>query len=220
MNKMTPPNPKCEYCQQNNLPCPDYIAVPLHPLMRPIDSPKPDPNNTNAHTSADIYETAKSIKKFKQRGPITLNDFTGLIEAGEGRWLAMKKLGYEYIAVVGVQDDTKTAIAYSIADNVTAKGSKLDPVKLKAALGKLKETPPGITEAIKADLQSALQVDYQPVLTPKMSNGKVEESDIEHAKNRLNTAFEKSTEERAIGLVEVICPNCTEFFNVRSKDLK
>jgi hypothetical protein len=154
-----PPDKKCDYCQSNNLPCPDYIILPLHPLIRDIKSIRPDPKNTNKHTKADVTETAKSIKKFKQRGPIILNDFTGYIEAGEGRWLAMKTLGYKCIAVAGVSDTEQVAMDYSIADNATGKGSEFDWAKLQVALGQLEEKPPGVTDDIEAKLFEALR-DY------------------------------------------------------------
>lgn len=81
-----------------------YIAEGLRSLAVPLDDLHVDPANARANHALD--RIAGSLKAYGQRKPIIANRLQGgKIEAGNGTWLAAKKLGWTHIAVVFVDDD-------------------------------------------------------------------------------------------------------------------
>ncbi len=99
---------------------PDYIISDLWPLIVGIDEVQIDPSNAMTHDEANLDQIAGSLNKHKQRKPIVINRTTGTIEAGNGTLLAARRLGWDYIAAVGEEDDAQTAVSYGIADNAVA----------------------------------------------------------------------------------------------------
>ncbi len=94
----------------------DYIVESLWPLAVPLESCHMDP--VNARTGHAVDRIAGSLKQYKQRKPIVVNrSENGKIEAGNGTWLAARRLGWTHIAVVYVEDDPMTAAGYGLADN-------------------------------------------------------------------------------------------------------
>ncbi len=96
------------------------IAEGLRPLTIPIDGIEPDPRNARLHPEPNLNAIKKSLEAYGQRKPIVVNRRTKHIEAGNGLYAAAKALGWEDVAVVFVDDDKETAIAYGVMDNKSA----------------------------------------------------------------------------------------------------
>jgi len=90
------------------------IAPDLKPLVQPIAKLKPAQHNAR---KGDVEAIKKSYERFGQRKPIVADRATGEIIAGNHQYLAAKELGWTEMAVVFVDDDRETAIAYGVADN-------------------------------------------------------------------------------------------------------
>ena len=90
------------------------IADDLKPLAKPISKLKSAERNPR---KGDVEAIKKSYERFGQRKPIVASKKTGEIVAGNHQFQAAKELGWKEIAVVYVDDDHETALAYSVADN-------------------------------------------------------------------------------------------------------
>jgi hypothetical protein len=93
-----------------------YIMDGLRPLAVKIDSVKPLPGNPRR---GDVEATARSLQRFRQRKPIVVHRDTGEVEAGNHTLEAAISLGWEYIAVLYVEESPEEAKAFSLADNRT-----------------------------------------------------------------------------------------------------
>ena len=136
---------------------PDYIISDLWPLIVGIDEVQIDPSNAMTHDEANLDQIAGSLNKHKQRKPIVINRATGTIEAGNGTLLAARRLGWQYIAAVGEEDDAQTAVSYGIADNAVA-SQAWDWERLKKHLDTF-DAPgevPGVDDGLLATLKEAL----------------------------------------------------------------
>jgi len=128
-----------------------YIAEGLRGLAVPIDELHIDPANARANHALDRIAT--SLKAYGQRKPIIANRLQdGKIEAGNGTWLAAKKLGWSHIAVVFVDDDPATAAAYGIADNRLSELSEWDLDALGALIPTIDDLFTGFSDAEIRDL--------------------------------------------------------------------
>ena len=87
----------------------------------------PNPRNPNKHTPEQIERLAKIIGHQGQRSPIVVSQRSGLLVVGHGRLEAIKKLGWEKIAV-DYQDFVSDAQEYEhlCADNAIAEWATLD----------------------------------------------------------------------------------------------
>ncbi len=90
------------------------ITKDLLSLATAVESLKPAQNNPRV---GDIEAIRKSYERFGQRKPIVAHRKTREVIAGNHQLAAAKELGWDQIAVVWVDDDEATAIAYSVADN-------------------------------------------------------------------------------------------------------
>lgn len=111
-----------------------YIAKALFPLVVSLHRIKPDPANVRKHPVRNLETIVASLQRYGQRKPIVVNKRTGLIEAGNATWEAAKRLGWEKLAAVFVDDDPTTATGYAVADNRTAELAEWDDVELVRTL--------------------------------------------------------------------------------------
>ena len=107
------------------------IAKDLKPLVQPIDKLKAAKHNPR---KGDVESIKKSYERFGQRKPIVADRATGEIIAGNHQYLAAKELGWTEMAVVFVDDDRETAIAYGVADNRIGQLGEWDVEELVYAL--------------------------------------------------------------------------------------
>lgn len=94
-----------------------------------IDSVKPHPDNYNTHPDEQVSGLGESFSAFDQVKNIVI--WRGLILAGNGFWLAMKRAGASEIEAKDVSGwDEDKALAFMQADNEWARKGVRDPAKL------------------------------------------------------------------------------------------
>ena len=114
-----------------------HIAESLRSLAVPIDSIDADPANARVHPTENLEAIRASLRVYGQRKPIVVNRRTGTVEAGNGTLAAARMLGWKFIAVVFVDDDSMTAAGFAISDNRTAELAGWDQAALEATLRSL-----------------------------------------------------------------------------------
>lgn len=100
----------------------ENIVPGLQPLAVPVEWLREMPGNPRRGL---VERLARSYETFGQRKPLVVNLMgqedghpIGYVEAGNHGLKAMRdQLGWQYVAVVWVEDDENTAKAYSLADN-------------------------------------------------------------------------------------------------------
>ena len=114
----------------------DYIAPGLRPLAVRIETLQPMPGNARAHGARDLDAIAVSLKTHGQQKPIVIKaEYRGLrnvIVAGNGTWLAARRLGWQVVAATVFEGSDEEAIAYSLRDNRTAELSSWNADALRA----------------------------------------------------------------------------------------
>jgi DNA modification methylase len=104
-----------------------------------IDQIRPNPRNAREHSSEQVSQIARSIEEFGFTSAI-LTDETGMILAGQGRWLAAKKLDMMEVPVQVVAGLTETQKRlYLIADNQIALNSTWDSRHMQTAVQELEK---------------------------------------------------------------------------------
>lgn len=103
-----------------------HIALALRPLAVPIDTLVPDPENARLHPDDNLDAIQRSLEKFGQDQPLVVQRQGMIVRKGNGRLKAAQMLGWDYIAVVIVDEDNIDAAARAIADNRSAELAKWD----------------------------------------------------------------------------------------------
>jgi ParB-like chromosome segregation protein Spo0J len=96
----------------------------LRPLLQPIDSVTPHPDNPN---NGDLEAITQSIQVNGMYRPVFTQAATGRIIAGNHTWTACKELGAQQIPVVALDVDDTTAVRIMLADNQVAHLAQPDP---------------------------------------------------------------------------------------------
>ncbi|MGD0113995.1 MAG: DNA modification methylase [Armatimonadota bacterium] len=102
----------------------------------PLESVHLNPNNPRYNEEA-VEPVMRSIARFGFRVPIVVNRRTNVIEAGNTRWKAAKRMGLTEIPVIFADDDELTALAFALADNRTAEIATWDEPTLGELLKRL-----------------------------------------------------------------------------------
>lgn len=112
----------------------------LEPFLVPVDDIVPNPENVRTHEQADVDATAASFDDHGQQNLVIVSPEEKILVAGEGRWLAAKKLGWTHVAALGtdITDEGERRL-YSIRDNRTAELSRWDMQGLSEQLKYLNE---------------------------------------------------------------------------------
>jgi site-specific DNA-methyltransferase (adenine-specific) len=97
-----------------------------------------------------------SLSRFGQRTPIVVQRKGMVVRAGNGRLEAAKRLGWQHIAAVVVDDDSVEAVSYAIADNRTAELAEWDSETLASLLDTLPKEALEATGYTEDDLQALL----------------------------------------------------------------
>lgn len=144
-----------------------------------LDDPSiiPNPDNPNDHSEDQIERLAKIIDYQGQRSPIVISNLSGFITKGHGRLMAIKKLGWEKIAV-DYQDYENKAQEWAdiVADNAIAEWSMLDVAKVKEVALDLEE--------LDLDMLGVKNFNYEE-LEPEDYSDKNKEIDTENFGNDL-----------------------------------
>jgi len=99
----------------------------------PIESISTDPANLRKHDERNISAIIASLRRFGQQHPIVI-DSRGIVLAGNGRYEAIKRLGWPTILAVRSDLAGVDATAYAIADNRTAELANWDDTALAETL--------------------------------------------------------------------------------------
>jgi len=117
----------------------------------------PDPANARLHPERNLQAIIDSLRRFGQAEPLVVQAGTNRIIAGNGRYAAMKVLGYTECDVVVLEADNLTATALGIALNRTADLAEWDEPTLVKLLRELKaEDALGGTGFDEQDLEQLL----------------------------------------------------------------
>lgn len=108
-----------------------------------VDELKPYEKNTRKHDEKDVDVIANSIQQFGMNDPIGIWGKENLIVEGHGRLLACKKLGFEKVPCIRLDDLTdEQRKAYAIAHNRSAELSEWNDEFLKSELADIKDLFP------------------------------------------------------------------------------
>ena len=102
----------------------------------PLDSVRLNPENPR-HNEEAVEPVMQSIARFGFRVPLVVNRLTNMIEAGNTRWKAAKRMGLAEVPVIFADDDEVTALAFALADNRTAEIATWDEPSLADLLKRL-----------------------------------------------------------------------------------
>jgi hypothetical protein len=116
----------------------DRIAADLAGLAIPIATLRPAPDNARRHDDRGLDAIAASLARFGQRKPIVAKrryrGSQNVVVAGNGTFLAARRLGWSHVAVAwlpdGMSDDA--AREFAVVDNRTAELSEWDAGQLAA----------------------------------------------------------------------------------------
>ena len=153
------------------------LAVPLSRLTLLENNPR----------KGDVDVIMQSYERFGQRKPIVAlktgtdkkGNPVGTILAGNHQYQAVKRMGWEEIACVFVEDDDQTASAYAIADNRVGLVGEWDVEKLLEALTDFDDDllmATGFDEDDIDDLSAELEEISMPEL-PKADPGRRVDAD-------------------------------------------
>lgn len=121
--------------------------IPSQFEVVPIESLIPDSANARIHDERNITEIARSLREFGQHAPLVVQRATRRILVGNGRFEAMKRIGWTDVRVQWVDDDNITAVRRALADNRTAELASWDDEILSALINGIEVTDiPGWTE--------------------------------------------------------------------------
>jgi DNA modification methylase len=105
----------------------------------PIASLHLDPANARAHGPENLEAIIGSLKRFGQAEPLVIQAGTGRVIGGNGRLVAMKKMGWRECDVVELEVDDLKATALGIALNRTAELASWDEPVLARLLSELRD---------------------------------------------------------------------------------
>lgn len=98
-----------------------------------------DPANARTHGNENLEAIVGSLKRFGQAEPLVVQKATGRVIGGNGRMLAMQKLGWKECDIVEVDVDDLTATALGIALNRTGELAEWNEDSLAKILYELKQ---------------------------------------------------------------------------------
>ncbi|GJM44074.1 MAG: methyltransferase [Gemmatimonadota bacterium] len=97
-----------------------------------------DPSNARSHPEQNLESIVASLSRFGQAEPLIVQKSTARIIGGNGRFVAMKKLGWTECDIVELEVDDLTATGLGIALNRTGELAAWDEPVLAKLLGDLR----------------------------------------------------------------------------------
>lgn len=137
------PSPTLPFAPYSDSKANDPALAHIHPGLRhlavPIADVLLDPANVNTHPPEQLEVLKAMLREFGQRLPLVTRASTGILEAGEGRLVAGRALGWRYIAVLPCEDDALAATRFALGDNRSAALAVIDEDRLTEQLLALHE---------------------------------------------------------------------------------
>lgn len=176
----------------------------------------PYAENSRTHSEAQIAQLAASIKEFGWTNPVLIDERNQII-AGHGRIMAAEKLNIDAVPCVvldGLSDAQKKALI--IADNKIALNAGWNDALLSQQLLELSDADFDLNSIGFGpdELDDILGDVYEPVYNPTYEAKSVTDNDVERASVDLSKQIDGLKADKSEKGVEVICPYCTETFNV------
>lgn len=176
----------------------------------------PYAENSRTHSEAQIAQLAASIKEFGWTNPVLIDERNQII-AGHGRIMAAEKLNIDAVPCVvldGLSDAQKKALV--IADNKIALNAGWNDALLSQQLLELSDADFDLNSIGFGpdELDDILGDVYEPVYNPTYEAKSVTDNDVERASVDLSKQIDGLKADKSEKGVEVICPYCTETFNV------
>lgn len=104
----------------------NYIAAYLKPLIVPLSSLTPDPENARLHPERNLEAITASLLAYGQTKPLVCRKANRVVVAGNGTLEAAKSLGWTKIAAGFVELSAVEGTGYGLADNRTAELARWD----------------------------------------------------------------------------------------------
>lgn len=168
--------------------------------------------NSRTHSDEQVAQIAASITEFGWTNPILVDEQNNVI-AGHGRILAAKKLGFDAVPCIvldNLTSDQKKALV--IADNKITDNAGWDTKTLIAELSSLDDFDFTNFGFSSDELDALLNEVYTPEYTPNFSNIGVNENQLSRAADGMASQIEGLQSDKANRATEVICPYCAETF--------
>lgn len=126
----------------------DPLFLPeLLSFVVPLSELHHDPRNARIHDDRNVAAIAYSLKKFGQRRLAVVQKDGMIIRAGNGMIEAARRLGWDRIAVLVVDEVDETAREYALADNRSAELADWDASTLADELRSLPALPESMWDA-------------------------------------------------------------------------
>jgi DNA modification methylase len=157
-----------------------HIAEALRPLAIRCSELNLDPDNARLHPQENIEAIMKSLEEFGQDQPLVVQRQGMIVRKGNGRLLAARGLGWEWIAALVVDEDDVAAAARAIADNRTAELATWDEKKLAELLQSIREAGDidlEVTGFSHADIEQLLPLDIPDDVIPELPDEPVTRRD-------------------------------------------
>jgi DNA modification methylase len=148
--------------RRRTIPNLEHIAESLRPLAVRCSFLNLDPDNARLHPDENIECIMKSLTTFGQDQPLVVQKQGMIVRKGNGRLLAARRLGWEWIAALVVDENDVMAAARAIADNRAAELAAWDEGKLRQLLQSIREAEQvnlDVTGFSNADIEQLLPVD-------------------------------------------------------------
>lgn len=101
----------------------------------PLSEIKLNPKNRNAHSKEQIDLFVKLVEYQGYRVPGVISTRSGLLAAGEGRYLALQALGQTHMPIMYQDfDSDEQEYAFAVSDNAIARQAALDLAGINADL--------------------------------------------------------------------------------------
>jgi DNA modification methylase len=147
-----------------------------------VDSLHLDPANARAHDERNLETIQGSLARFGQVEPLIVHAGSGRIIGGNGRLMAMKRLGWKEVDIVEVDLSAIDATALGLALNRTAELADWDESALAELLTTLRVEDAlqgvGFDEAEIDDLVASLQDEPDPALIDDPGAGEPPEDPV------------------------------------------
>ncbi len=160
------------------------INPALEPLAVDIATLRPDPHNARKHGTRNLAAIKASLNAHGQQKPVVVSPDGTTMAAGSGLLLAAQELGWERLAVVVYDGETRSCRAYGIADNRSAE---------------LAEWQVDVLLEDVADLGADFDLSFTEADLAALQAEVVEEEDRPHSADSIRvTAEERETIDRAM----------------------
>jgi hypothetical protein len=169
-----------------------YIHPQLRSLAVALASLTPDPRNARGHDERNIEAVRQSLQEHGQRKPVVVQRRGAdlIVRAGNATCEAARRLGWQSVAAVVVDEGDKDAIKYALRDNRTAELAEWDLPNLGAELRVLRD------EGVALETIGWEAYEYTPLMEAEWTPPGVSGEDFTVPDKRVGIMFTRDEFER------------------------